>query len=289
MIQKAVAADPSRATSSTVSPGPISSWAAMPMRWSRWRRRRCWSGRSHRHRPSGRCLLMNDASWRHGSSGTAPFVQTTETDRKRILRKLEVGAGRGDGRRRLDGRSSRSRPPRMTTEAILEPAPAKLNLCLHVTAAVWTAIISWTVWWFSPMWLTASLRPGARSVTGGAGPEGAGLQAEPDNLVLRAARAMGVADAALVLDKHHPVASGNAAGLPTRRRRFGAAPADWTGAARGKRGPSAWCRCSGLPGGTSGADGGDRREGCAPSGFAAIATVLVNPACRSRRRRSSRP
>ena len=46
-----------------------------------------------------------------------------------------------------------------------------------------------------------------------AGPHGMGLAAEPDNLVLRAARALashaGVqARASLVLDKHLPVASG---------------------------------------------------------------------------------
>ena len=42
------------------------------------------------------------------------------------------------------------------------------------------------------------------------GPQAAGLDTEPDNLVLRAARGLGVADkgAALTLEKHLPVASG---------------------------------------------------------------------------------
>lgn len=97
----------------------------------------------------------------------------------------------------------------MTTEAILEQAPAKLNLCLHVTGRRldgYHLLDSLVVFADVADRVFASSARGLSLVV--AGPEGAGLQAEPDNLVLRAARAMEVADAALVLDKHLPVASG---------------------------------------------------------------------------------
>ena len=88
------------------------------------------------------------------------------------------------------------------------------------------------------------------------GPFAAGLAGEPDNLVLRAARALAAeagvtAGAHLVLDKHLPVASGH-------RRRFGrcgggaaaAVPAVARGAGArgvGQAGSRAWRRRAGLP------------------------------------------
>jgi 4-diphosphocytidyl-2-C-methyl-D-erythritol kinase len=97
----------------------------------------------------------------------------------------------------------------MTTEAVIEAAPAKINLCLHVTGRRldgYHLLDSLVVFADVADRVFASPAHGLSLVV--AGPEGAGLQAEPDNLVLRAASLMGVKDAALVLDKHLPVASG---------------------------------------------------------------------------------
>ena len=95
-----------------------------------------------------------------------------------------------------------------------EFAPAKVNLYLHVVgrrADGYHLLDSLAV--FPPVgdWLTAQRASGlSLTVTG---PFGAGLQAEPDNLVLRAARALAqaagvAADAALKLEKQLPIASG---------------------------------------------------------------------------------
>lgn len=97
----------------------------------------------------------------------------------------------------------------MAIEAITERAPAKLNLCLHVTGRRldgYHLLDSLVVFADVADRIFASPARGLSLVV--AGPEGAGLQAETDNLVLRAARAMRVEDVALVLDKHLPVASG---------------------------------------------------------------------------------
>jgi 4-diphosphocytidyl-2-C-methyl-D-erythritol kinase len=97
----------------------------------------------------------------------------------------------------------------MTTEAVAEAAPAKINLCLHVTgrrADGYHLLDSLVV--FADVVDRVFVTPAHGLSLVVAGPEGAGLQAETDNLVLRAARAMGVADAAMVLDKHLPIASG---------------------------------------------------------------------------------
>lgn len=97
----------------------------------------------------------------------------------------------------------------MATEALLERAPAKLNLCLHVTgrrADGYHLLDSLVVFADVADRVFASPARGVSLVV--AGPEGSGLQAETDNLVLRAARLMEAADVALVLDKRLPVASG---------------------------------------------------------------------------------
>jgi 4-diphosphocytidyl-2-C-methyl-D-erythritol kinase len=96
-----------------------------------------------------------------------------------------------------------------TDDAVREAAPAKINLCLHVTgrrADGYHLLDSLVV--FADIADTVTARPGKGLSLVVTGPEAADLQREGDNLVLRAARAMGVADAALVLDKHLPVASG---------------------------------------------------------------------------------
>ena len=97
----------------------------------------------------------------------------------------------------------------MTTDALLERAPAKLNLCLHVTgrrADGYHLLDSLVV--FADVADRVFARPARGVSLAVAGPEGAGLEAEADNLVLRAARMMDATDVALVLDKCLPVASG---------------------------------------------------------------------------------
>jgi 4-diphosphocytidyl-2-C-methyl-D-erythritol kinase len=97
----------------------------------------------------------------------------------------------------------------MATEPVGEAAPAKLNLCLHVTgrrADGYHLLESLVVFADVADQVRAASAPGlSLTVTGAEGP---GLSAGPANLVLRAARTMGVTDAALALEKHLPVASG---------------------------------------------------------------------------------
>jgi 4-diphosphocytidyl-2-C-methyl-D-erythritol kinase len=98
--------------------------------------------------------------------------------------------------------------------ALEEAAPAKVNLFLHVTgrrADGYHLLDSLAVFGPAADRLTAAPSD-ALSLTL-AGPFGESLAAEPDNLVLRAARALAAetgvtAGAALHLEKHLPVASG---------------------------------------------------------------------------------
>ncbi|MGA0541330.1 4-(cytidine 5'-diphospho)-2-C-methyl-D-erythritol kinase [Neotabrizicola sp. VNH66] len=94
----------------------------------------------------------------------------------------------------------------MATEPITEFAPAKINLCLHVTgrrADGYHLLDSLVV--FAGVGDRVTVAPGAGfRVTG---PQAVALAAEGDNLCLRAARAMG-AEAAITLEKVLPVASG---------------------------------------------------------------------------------
>lgn len=97
----------------------------------------------------------------------------------------------------------------MTTEAVVEPAPAKINLCLHVTGRRldgYHLLDSLVV--FADVADRVFATPARGLSLAVAGSEGSGLQADDDNLVLRAARIMGVEYAAFVLDKRLPVASG---------------------------------------------------------------------------------
>ena len=92
---------------------------------------------------------------------------------------------------------------------VSEAAPAKVNLCLHVTGRRpdgYHMLDSLVVFAGVGDHVTAS--PGIGLTLRLDGPEAAALAVEPDNLILRAARAMGVADAALCLWKALPVASG---------------------------------------------------------------------------------
>jgi 4-diphosphocytidyl-2-C-methyl-D-erythritol kinase len=97
----------------------------------------------------------------------------------------------------------------MATEAVSEDAPAKLNLCLHVTgrrADGYHLLDSLVVFADIGDRVTAVAGKGlSLRVTG---PEAVGLSTEADNLVLRAAQAMEVGNVALTLEKRLPIASG---------------------------------------------------------------------------------
>jgi 4-diphosphocytidyl-2-C-methyl-D-erythritol kinase len=91
----------------------------------------------------------------------------------------------------------------------VEAAPAKINLCLHVTGQRedgYHLLDSLVV--FAEVGDKLSARPWQGLSLSITGPEGAGLSAGADNLVLRAARLMGARDLALTLDKRLPLASG---------------------------------------------------------------------------------
>ncbi|RAI58647.1 4-(cytidine 5'-diphospho)-2-C-methyl-D-erythritol kinase [Roseicella frigidaeris] len=97
---------------------------------------------------------------------------------------------------------------------LAEFAPAKVNLYLHVTgrrADGYHLLDSLAV--FGPAGDVLALAPAASLTLALEGPFGGALAAEPDNLVLRAARALAAAAgrpaaAGLTLTKHLPVASG---------------------------------------------------------------------------------
>jgi 4-diphosphocytidyl-2-C-methyl-D-erythritol kinase len=97
----------------------------------------------------------------------------------------------------------------MEIDRAVEDAPAKLNLCLHVTgrrADGYHLLDSLVV--FADVADRVEVSAGTGLSLHLYGPEAEGLSTEPDNLVLRAARMMGVTDATLVLDKRLPVSSG---------------------------------------------------------------------------------
>jgi 4-diphosphocytidyl-2-C-methyl-D-erythritol kinase len=90
-----------------------------------------------------------------------------------------------------------------------EFAPAKVNLCLHVTgrrADGYHLLDSLVV--FAGVGDRVSAMAGRGLSLHLTGPEAMALGSETDNLVLRAARLMGAGDVALTLDKKLPVASG---------------------------------------------------------------------------------
>jgi 4-diphosphocytidyl-2-C-methyl-D-erythritol kinase len=97
---------------------------------------------------------------------------------------------------------------------LTEAAPAKVNLTLHITGRAangYHLLDSLVV--FGPAADMLHAEPAAALTLELRGPFAAGLTAEQDNLVLRAARALAAwagraPGAALVLEKHLPVASG---------------------------------------------------------------------------------
>jgi 4-diphosphocytidyl-2-C-methyl-D-erythritol kinase len=97
----------------------------------------------------------------------------------------------------------------MATDAITEFAPAKINLCLHVTgrrADGYHLLDSLVV--FAQVGDRVSVAPGSGLSLRVTGPERKGLQDDADNLVVKAARTMELSDAALILHKNLPVAAG---------------------------------------------------------------------------------
>jgi 4-diphosphocytidyl-2-C-methyl-D-erythritol kinase len=97
----------------------------------------------------------------------------------------------------------------MATDPVTEFAPAKINLCLHVTgrrADGYHLLDSLVV--FAAVGDRVAVAAGTELSLALDGPEAASLLADTDNLVLRAARAMGVSGAKLTLWKELPVASG---------------------------------------------------------------------------------
>jgi 4-diphosphocytidyl-2-C-methyl-D-erythritol kinase len=88
-------------------------------------------------------------------------------------------------------------------------APAKVNLCLHVTgrrADGYHLLDSLVV--FADIGDRVTVTEGAGLSLDVTGPEAGSLTANPENLVLRAARLMGTDDAQLTLCKELPVSSG---------------------------------------------------------------------------------
>jgi 4-diphosphocytidyl-2-C-methyl-D-erythritol kinase len=95
----------------------------------------------------------------------------------------------------------------MPSRPITEPAPAKVNLTLHVTgrrADGYHLLDSLVV--FAGIGDRVTVRPGAACLRV-VGPMAAGVPEGPENLVLRAAALMG-AEAEITLDKHLPAAAG---------------------------------------------------------------------------------
>jgi 4-diphosphocytidyl-2-C-methyl-D-erythritol kinase len=104
----------------------------------------------------------------------------------------------------------------LTESTLVEPAPAKVNLYLHLRgrrADGYHLLDSLAVFPAIGDRLTAVLGQGEGLSLQIGGPFGAGLAAEPDNLVLRAAKALAEAhglepDTALRLEKNLPLTSG---------------------------------------------------------------------------------
>ena len=215
MIEKAVAAEPDRATSSTASPGRCFSLAAMTRRWNRWSAPRFWN----RSIPIVTDHL-GDVYWAVGRKLEAQFqwrralsFEPTEKDAERIRRKLEVGLDavlaeearrppktpvEAAGNRRLTSRLIRCRSRARQDQ----PLPA----CHRAAGGRLPSARQ-------SRGLRRGRRQGHRSAR--SGPVAAHRRAGSRGLVGRrrqsgAARcpAMGVTDAALTLWKALPVASG---------------------------------------------------------------------------------
>ena len=154
---------------------------------------------------------LGDAYWAAGRKLEATYqwrraliFNPAPDDAAKLEAKLQQRTAANGGERPIG-----SVPDRLT-----EPAPAKVNLYLHLTGRRddgYHLLDSLVV--FAGIGDTLSAAPAETLSLHVAGPFAAGLAGEPDNLVLRAARALAAeagvtAGAHLVLDKHLPVASG---------------------------------------------------------------------------------
>ncbi len=163
---------------------------------------------------------------------------------------------------------------------LIEPAPAKVNLFLHVTGRRddgYHLLDSLVV--FAGIGDVLHAQPANELSLGLAGPFGSTLAGEPDNLVLRAARALGGDGARLRLEKNLPVASGigggsadAAAALRLLCRMWKLTPPDLPGIALTLGADVPVC----LAGRPSRMSGIGERLGPAP-GIPICGLVLVNP------------
>lgn len=169
---------------------------------------------------------------------------------------------------------------------LTEPAPAKINLALHVRARRADGYHELeTLFAFVTDGDTVTLAPGPPSLTI-TGPFAAGLSGEGDNLVTRAARSFAAtfgvpAQGAFTLDKHLPVASGigggsaDAAAALRALARMHEVPADDprlfdVAAALGSDVPACLLGCTAM--------GRGRGEELAPlDGLPPLPALLVNP------------
>jgi len=163
-----------------------------------------------------------------------------------------------------------------------ETAYAKINLALHVRAREASGYHRIeTVFAFAEHGDVLSVRPGRGLTLEVTGPFAAGLANEPHNLVLEAARALGVADVALTLEKKLPVASGigggsaDAAAALRLLARLARLPADRLGAIAAALGADVpACLLSWT---ARGQGRGDRIEPVMIGGLRGTPVLLVNP------------
>src|ERR1700749_2286857 len=160
------------------------------MPWRRWKTPCCWGLAIRRSTitTATRCP-RSGASLTRRSSGT-----------------MRSPSGRKPTRSRRSSKSSR-RPA--VTNSVRVFAPAKINLFLHVgekRADGFHPLQSLAV--FTDMGDVLSIEAAPELSLTVEGPFARGLEGEGDNLVLRAARALGTQGAKLTLTKNLPVASG---------------------------------------------------------------------------------
>lgn len=156
-----------------------------------------------------------------------------------------------------------------------EVAYAKINLALHVRAREPDGYHRIeTIFAFAEDGDVLTARPGERLSLEITGPFAADLPGDPDNLVLKAARALGVS-AALTLDKRLPVASGiggGSADAAAALRLLGGAAAKEIAAILGADVPA--CLLSNT---ARGEGRGDHIEPIHIEGLAGTPLLLVNP------------
>lgn len=159
-----------------------------------------------------------------------------------------------------------------------ETAFAKLNLALHVRAREPDGYHRIeTVFAFCEDGDVLTAEPSDRLSFEVTGPFAPDLATEPDNLVLRAARAVGAEHFALRLEKNLPVASGiggGSADAAAALRLLGGGRADLPAIAAGLGADVPACLASRA---ARGEGKGDRLEPIADEGLAGTPVLLVNP------------